>query len=125
MTVLGAIADLDDNLRIPNLKKLAVRAGSVRHLLDGGYVDQSLVIVAGVELQLQAYMEGDYLYGSFTGAQIDAINALRASREKVDFTHHTGQWRVKVLDVEVEPVFRRSDPDGDDLYIGTITLLIV
>jgi len=124
MIKLGNIV-LSDHLGLPNLKKLAQRAGSVRHLLDGGYVDQSLIISSGVELLLESHMEGLKEYGSFTGDQVDAMNALRATREKVVFIHHLGQWLVKVMNVDVEQVDDIVNPTGDDLYVGTITLLIV
>jgi hypothetical protein len=115
---------LSDDLRIRGLKNLPVRAGSVRYLLDGGYVDQSMLLVGGT-LILEAFSEGDGVCGYFTGAQVDAIRDLRLARTKVLFVHHTGQWQVKVLEIEVEPVQGRADPNGNSIYIGTITLLIV
>jgi len=116
--------ELSDFLRLNGVKTRALRAGSVRYLLDGGIVDQSIPI-AGGELVLEGYRSGSNIYGFFTGTQIDGINLLRASGQTVDLVHHLGSWRVKVKSVDVVTVRNVVDPSGDDLYVGTITLLIV
>lgn len=119
---LGAI-ELDDDLTLTGFESRPLRASSVRYLLDGGVVDQS-VAISGGELVLSADGQGNQIYGSFTLAQVEAINALRASRQVVSFTHHRGAWQVKVIGAEFAQVNELVNPASDQLYTGRVTLLI-
>jgi len=117
------VVELDDDLSLTGFENRPLRAGSVRYLLDGGYVDQS-VGVSGGELVLSADVQGNQIYGSFTLAQVEAINALRASRQVVPFTHHRGSWQVKVIGAEFAQVQEVVNPTSEQLYTGRVTLLI-
>ena len=117
---LGAIL-LDDNLLLPDLKNLPTLAGSFRQTITGKIIDQKIPIGSGQTLSLS----DPGAFGLFTGDQIDAINALKTSREKIVFVHHLGIWTVIVKDVEVQPEQELANPTGSDRYYGTITLLVV
>ncbi len=117
--------ELSDYLQLPGLKNMVLRAGSVRYLAGGGIVDQSIAIGAGQMLTLAAVRDGNGIRGYFTGAQIDAINALRATGATVPFVHHLGSWQVRVDSVDVEPVWRyKTDPTATDKYVGTVVMII-
>lgn len=115
--------ELSDFLRLEGYKSRPLRASSTRYLLDGGHVDQSIPITGG-QLYLTGSISNNKLYGYFTGDQVDAMNVLRASRAVVDFSHHLGSWRVKVVGVDVQPRKMWASPDGEAVYVGTVTLLI-
>lgn len=123
MSLLATI-ELSDNLRLRDFKNRPLRAGSTRYLLDGGYVNQSMSISGG-QLFLDGYRDGNSLHGYFTGAQVDAIRLLYGSGAEVDFIHHLGGWRVRVVDVDFTQISRRAAPGGTERYVGTVTLLII
>ena len=126
MTVsLGGIA-LDDNLRLGGELTGSAMAGSARPTF-GGVCIQTLPVVAGNVLTLSATLEGNSLRGAFTLAQLQAIAALRDAGAPVALAHHLGAWQVWIPPdgIQAESVFDHADPDADEWYSGTITLITV
>jgi len=121
MPVSIGLINLSEDLLLPGVKNLPSRAGSVRSTVTGKILDQSIPIGAGNQLVLTS--PGGL--GLFTGEQIDKVNLLKSSREKVVFTHHIGSWTVVVDKVEVTPGIEYAAPEGGDNYYGTVTLIIV
>jgi hypothetical protein len=122
MIAIGA-TQLSDNLLLPEIKNLPRRLTSTRYTMSPSgsrAVIQSAAINNG---QLITLVDEGPL-GVLTGDQIDAINAYRASGERVTFVHHTGTWQVIVLEVEVTQGIMYADPIGTDTYFGRITMQI-
>lgn len=119
MTISIGTVTLSEHLLLPGIKNIPLRAGSSRMTLGGRYVEQSIALESGQEIELV----DPGSYGVLTGAQIDAINAYRASGEIVVFVHPQGTWNVLVVGVEVQLSDEVADPDsGDITYYGTITM---
>lgn len=116
--------DFDDNLSLVGFENRVLRAWSVRHLIDGGCVDQSVSVAVGQEVILEATKDGDSLYGVFTGDDVTFLNNLRASGSAVLFVHHLGSWIVKIVGIDVVPLFQITNPDGDTEYSGRVVMLI-
>jgi len=122
MNAIGAV-QLSDNLRVPEIKNLPRRRSSTRYTMSPSgsrAVIQSAVILNGQLIT----MISDGPLGDITGDQVDAINAYKASGEKVTAVHHTGTWQVIVLNVEVTQGIMYADPIGSDTYFGKITMQI-
>ena len=122
MNAIGAV-QLSDNLRVPEIKNMPRRLTSTRYTMSPSgsrAVIQSAAINNGQLITLVS----DGQLGDITGDQVDAINAYKASGEKVTFVHHTGTRQVIVLDVEVTQGIEYADPSGEDTYFGKITMQI-
>lgn len=126
MTVSAHDVALDDNLRLDGVHTQAAMAGSARPTM-GSVCVQRIAMSAGKTLQLVATMDGATVKGYFTGAQIDALAALRDAGEAFTLVHHLGTFQVWIppTGISVEQVFDYVDPDGNSWYIGTITLITV
>lgn len=123
MISIGGIV-LSDHLLMPGIKNQVTRAGSTRYTMGaagGRAVYISVPILNGQVLELVDPSE----MGAFTGTQVDAINEFRATADEVTFVHHLGSWQVVVVGVEVTQADGYANPSANDLYTGTISLMIV
>ncbi len=114
---------LSDHLLLPGIKNISTRATSTRYTMSPGgsrAVVQSFAMPTGQSITLV----DDGNYGLFTGAQVDAINAYKASGAIVPLIHHQGSWQVIVTEVAVEQADGLADPMDTDTYFGTITMQI-
>ena len=126
MTVsLGAIT-LDDNLRLDGVLSQSSLAGSARPTMGGACL-QTLTMSGGKTLQLVATMDGNSVYGSYTGAQLAILAAIRDAGSPVTLIHHLGTWTVWIPPdgISVEQVDDYADPGADSWYVGTLTLITV
>jgi hypothetical protein len=125
MTVaLGAVT-LSDDLRLTGFRNQPLVAGNTRMTLGGRPVLQGIPLSGGRQLVLEAFRDGDGIYGHFTGTQLAAIATLRDAMTEVTLTHHLGAFQVVVLALDVTPVVDVADPAAAAEYHGTITMIEV
>ncbi len=120
---LGGIA-LHPYLLVPDWPVSSLAAGSERRTLGQRLVVQRRVMPAPDLITLTAVRDGNGLYGYFTHAQIGQFREFRDAGDAVLFYYHGTEMMVviPVGGIQVEPVFRRTDPPADLPYVGTITL---
>lgn len=124
MTVsLGGVA-LDDSLVLVGFKNRPPVAVAVGRTILGRPVVQTSPVSGGA-LVLEARLDGDRIYGRYTGSQIDQIRTLWAAAAAVTMVHHLGTWQVIIQAVDVQDVQDYADPGATDLYTGTITMIEV
>jgi hypothetical protein len=125
MTVsLGGIV-LSDSLTLPGIHSRRKIATDVRQTLGGLGVVQHAPIQSGEAITLSAEGGGGRVRGYFTTAQVESIEALEALGEPVTLVHHLGSWQVVIIGKDLAGIDNFLDPDGDDLYVGTITMIEV
>lgn len=119
MTVMLGSIVLSDHLILDGLESAPGVAYSARRTLGGRLAVQiGPTLVKGRTLTLVAE-------NHLTMAQISAIKDIEAKGLSVDLSHHRGSFRVVVTAVDVEPTVAYADPDLNDWYSGTITMLEV
>lgn len=62
---------------------------------------------------------------SFTLKQITDIKVIESAGLVVDLVHHRGIFKVLVVEVDPEQSIRYHDPEPEDWYSATITMLEV
>jgi len=118
MTTLGTLT-LSDHLILDGLESAPPVAMSVRRTLGGRAIVQSVGLPdTGRELTLS----GDY---HFTLAEITNIRVLAQLNQPVELAHHRGIYQVLVTGIEAEAAFDYADPEDDDWYTATITMIEV
>jgi hypothetical protein len=124
MTVsLGGIA-LDDSLALTGIKNRRPVVLSMQQTILGRAVVQTGPVQSGEALVLEARLDGDKIYGKYTGAQVDAIRALWDGSQ-ITLVHHLGTWQVVIESLDVYEVQDYADPTAADIYVGTITMIEV
>lgn len=119
MTVRLGTVDLSDHLILDGLESAPGVAYTARRLLGGRmHITVGPTLVRGRTLTLTAE-------NHFTLAQISAIKEQESAGLPVTLTHHRGLFTVLVIEVAVDQTVRYSDPDPDDWYSGTITMIEV
>ncbi len=120
---LGGIS-LDDNLYLDGILNDSDFAMSVRPTLGGGVVVQIGAHEGGRELALVATQDGDEINGHFTLNQLQQIKVLAKAAQPVPLVHHGATYTVLIgPKPDVTPVMGHVDPAGEDLYIGTISMI--
>jgi len=95
-------------------------AFSQRRCIGGASVVQADGNVGGQTLVLGS----EYPY--WTLAQVEQIRALQSLGQAVELVHHRGTYQVFIADTSnLTPDDQYADPEEDDWYIGTITLIEV
>lgn len=124
MTVsLGGIT-LSDSLTMPDIKSRRKIASSVQQTLGGRAVVQTMPIESGEVLTLAATSRnGSAVGGYFTTAQVASIEALELAGAAVTLVHHLGTWQVIILSKDLTGIDNFVTHNGDDLYVGTITMV--
>lgn len=117
MTVsLGGLA-LSDHLTL-DIQGAGV-AYNQRRLIGGAAVVQADGNSGGRTLTLS----GDH---HWTLGQVEAIQAMQAMGQTVELTHHRGTFTVLITDTTgLEPSFDYADPQPEDWYSGSITMIEV
>jgi len=118
MTVSLAGISLADDLTLDT--QGAGVAFSQRRLIGGSSVVQADGNVGGQTLVLGS----EYPY--WTLSQVEQLRALQSLGQAVELVHHRGTYQVFIADTSnLAPDDQYADPEEDDWYIGTITLIEV
>lgn len=125
MTVsLGGVA-LDESLALLGYQERVALPHSVHYGLAGGVTIQvAPAYELGANLTLEARQDGGRVYGKYSQAQVEAINALLAAGADVTLVHHLGTWTVRIIGRAFEQVIDYADPGADDWYVGTVSMII-
>ena len=125
MTVsLGGIA-LHDSLTLPGIRSRMKIAVSAQMTILGRQTVQTAPAQTGGEIILAAEGGESRMRGYFTTAQVASIEALEAAGAAVTLVHHLGTWTVVIVRKDLTAIDNFLTVGGDDLYVGTVTMIEV
>lgn len=121
MMLGGAV--FSDDLLLEGLDTSPPLEFTKRRYICGGLNVQVSPNDGGRILTLVAARIGNDVYGYFTQAQVDILNAMWQAGVAVELVHHRGTFSVLIEDVAVEPRVGVADPDADAMYVGRVSMI--